>query len=414
LAAVRSTATTEAGRPFKFVAVPGTSAAEHRRYAEHYARASFGTIRAFPPAGPRGGGRIRVGYLSADLWDHAVGYVMEGAWEGQDRERFHFTAYSLAPRRATPMCERVCALFDEVVFLNGKSDLEAARRIRDDGVEILIDLMGYTGESRAEILAFHPARVQVAYLGYPGTTGAPHMDCLIADSFIIPAELETHYSERVMRLMQGYMPWPRARALPPARREDHGLPPSAVVLCCFNNSYKITPAIFDAWCRILREVPDAVLWLALDGDVVERNLRREAAERGVESARLIRAPKLVEHAQHLARIQCADLFLDTTPFNAHSTCIDALSAGVPVLTCVGETFPSRVAGSLLAAIGMPELIATSLETYCETAIRLASDRANLRRARDRVATQMARHRQLDSGAFSRDLEKLFLNLVGSA
>ena len=318
--------------------------------------------------------RIRLGYLSGDFHQHATAQLMVELFENHDRERFEVSAYSYGPDDNSAMRARLASAFDRFVDIRALSHREAARTIHADKVDILIDLKGYTHHARPAISAYRPAPVQVSYLGYPATMGAEFIDYIIVDPFVVPQDQQAFFAERLVHLPGSYQVNDRKREVAGAgaSRQDWGLPASALVFCCFNNSYKISPAFFDIWMRLLRLVPGSVLWLLETNDLVKANLRLEAGRRGVEAGRLIFAP-IVSSAEHLGRHRHADLFLDTLPCNAHTTASDALWAGLPVLTCSGDTFAGRVAGSLLMAIGMPELVTGSLEDYERAALALARD-----------------------------------------
>ena len=317
---------------------------------------------------------IRLGYLSGDFHQHATAQLMAELFECHDRDRFEVFAYSYGPDDNSPMRARLNSAFDRFVDIQSLSHREAAERIRADKVDILIDLKGYTHQARPAISAYRPAPVQVNYLGYPATMGADFIDYIIVDPFVVPSGQQPFFSEKLVHLPGSYQVNDRKREVASARasRHDWGLPEVGLVFCSFNNSYKISPALFDIWMRLLRAVPGSVLWLLEANQLVKGNLRSEAERRGVEAGRLIFAP-VVPLAEHLGRHGHADLFLDTLPCNAHTTASDALWAGLPVLTCSGATFAGRVAGSLLTAIGMPELVTTSLEEYEQTALALARD-----------------------------------------
>ncbi len=318
-------------------------------------------------------GRIRLGYLSGDFHQHATAQLMAELFERHNRDRFEVVAYSYGPDDNSPMRARLISAFDRFVDIRALSHREAARRIHADKVDILVDLKGYTYHARPAISAYRPAPVQVSYLGYPATMGADFIDYIIVDPFVVPASQQPFFSERLVHLPCSYQVNDRRREVASARtRKDWGLPTEGLVLCSFNNSYKISPVFFDIWMRLLRSVPGSVLWLLETNVLVKGNLRSEAEKRGVDSGRLIFAP-VVPSAEHLGRHQHADLFLDTLPCNAHTTASDALWAGLPVLTCSGGTFAGRVAGSLLMAIGMPELVTGSLEEYEQLALALARD-----------------------------------------
>ncbi len=321
-----------------------------------------------------GSGRIRLGYLSGDFHQHSTAHLMAELFECHDRDQFEVFAYSYGPDDKSQMRARLDRAFDRFVDIRTLSHREAARTIHADKVDILVDLKGYTHHARPAISAHRPAPVQASYLGYPATMGVDFIDYIIVDPFVVPAGQQPFFSERLVHLPGSYQVNDRRRevASPRPSREDHGLPPEGPVLCSFNNSYKISPVFFDIWMRLLRSAPASVLWLLETNGLVKGNLRSEAGKRGVDPARLIFA-SVVPPAEHLGRHQHADLFLDTLPCNAHTTASDALWAGLPVLTCSGDTFAGRVAGSLLAAVGMPELVTGSLEEYEQTASALARD-----------------------------------------
>lgn len=337
--------------------------------------------------------RIRLGYLSGDFHQHATAQLMAELFECHDRDRFEVFAYSYGPDDNSPMRARLVSAFDRFVDIRILSHREAARTIHADKVDILIDLKGYTHQARPAISAYRPAPVQVNYLGFPATMGADFIDYIVVDPFVVPASQQPFFSERLVHLPGSYQVNDRRREVASAgtSRQHWGLPTEGLVLCSFNNSYKITPVFFDIWMRLIQSVPGSVLWLLESNELVKRNLRSEAEKRGVDSGRLIFAP-VVPLAEHLGRHRHADLFLDTLPCNAHTTASDALWAGLPVLTCSGETFASRVAGSLLRAVGMPELVTESSEQYEQTALALGRDpqrlialRQKLRNNRDTSA-----------------------------
>ena len=288
------------------------------------------------------------------------------------RPEFEVFAYSLVPAEDewTQSIRQGC---DHFVDLSCQSPLAAAQRIQADGIHILIDLAGYTTHACTEIFALQPAPIQVQYLGYPGTMGADFIQYIVADEWLIPPERATDYSEQVVYLPQGWVAAPMEIAQPSSRTE-YGLPEAGIVFCCFNRAYKIDPQVFQVWMRILQQVPDSVLWLADGGvPVVAQRLRQRAVDAGVAPERLIFAPNLPA-AEYLARYRLADLFLDTFTYNAGATAVGALWAGVPVLTCPGETYASRMGGSLCAALGLWELICDSTATYEQRAIHLGTHR----------------------------------------
>ncbi|QDO96997.1 tetratricopeptide repeat protein [Ferrovibrio terrae] len=379
--------------------------------ARAYAEATGASAIALPQRAPQQRARLRIGYLSADFHPHATAYLIAELMERHDRNRFEIVAYSIGPDSDTAMRRRLVAAFDSFVDLRPLSHDAAAQRIHADDLDILVDLKGYTQNARSEILARRPAPIQVNYLGYPGTMGASFIDYVIADAFIIPPAQHAFYDEKVVTLPHCYQPNDTRRPISDQRptRAACGLPENGFVFASFNNSYKITPLIFDIWMRLLDQVPGSVLWqLEAEPDAVE-NLRRETQARGVDPARLVFAPPL-ELADHLARQSLADLFLDTLPVNAHTTASDALWAGLPVLTCAGDTFISRVAGSVLTTIGLPELITTSLQDYEALALALARDPARLAALRQRLAANRQTSPLFDIARFTRNLEGAYLQM----
>ncbi|HEX9588577.1 MAG TPA: tetratricopeptide repeat protein [Bradyrhizobium sp.] len=358
--------------PFYLLSTPA-SASDQLSCARHWATSISPPRKALFHHQPRAEReRIRLGYLSGDLHQHATAQLMAELFECHDRDRFEVFAYSYGPDDDSPMRARLAAAFDRFVDIRARSHRKAADLIHADQVDILVDLKGYTHHARPAISAYRPAPVQVSYLGYPATMGADFIDYIIVDPFVVPSSQQPFFSERLVHLPRSYQANDRRREVADARpsRRDFGLPAEGLVLCSFNNNYKISPAFFDIWMRLLRAVPGSVLWLLEANPLVRGNLRSEAEKRGVDSGRLIFAP-LVPPAEHLGRHRHADLFLDTLPCNAHTTASDALWAGLPVVTCCGDTFAGRVASSLLMAIGMPELVTKSLEEYEQAALALA-------------------------------------------
>ena len=358
--------------PFYLLATPA-SASNQLSCARHWATSISPPRTALFHHRPRAGReRIRLGYLSGDFHQHATAQLMAELFECHDRDRFEVFAYSYGPDDHGPMRARLAAVFDRFVDIRARSHHEAAELIHAEGVDILVDLKGYTHHARPAISAYRPAPVQVSYLGYPATMGADFIDYIIVDPFVVPSSQQPFFSERLVHLPRSYQVNDRRREVADAHtsRRDVGLPAEGLVLCSFNNSYKISPVFFDVWMRLLRAVPGSVLWLLEANPQVAGNLRSEAEKRGVDFGRLIFAPR-TPPAEHLGRHRHADLFLDTLPCNAHTTASDALWAGLPVVTCCGDTFAGRVAGSLLMAIDMPELVTTSLEEYEQAALALA-------------------------------------------
>jgi len=415
--------------PFLFLALPtATTADQHRqcahRWVEQFLRSVPGptyVVRS-KDLGPRtsdfglrtsdfGQSVITVGYLSADFHEHATAYLIAELIEQHQRQRFAVFAYSLGADDGGPMRRRLVKAFDRFVDLKDASFVAAARRIEADEVDILVDLKGYTRQARPQIMAIRPAPIQVNYLGYPGTMAAPFIDYILVDDFVVPADQQPFFTEKLVHLPGCYQVNDSQRQIAahtPSRAEC-GLPEGGFVFCCFNSNHKITPEVFEVWMCLLKAVPGSVLWLLEDNPVTSANLRKEALARGVLTQRLVFAPRL-GLPEHLARHRLADLFLDTLPYNAHTTASDALWAGCPLLTMAGQTFPSRVAGSLLRTVGLPELITTSLQEYKEMALRLARDADLLKDLRARLQANRKTSRLFDGERFARSLEQAFVTM----
>ncbi|HEV3396288.1 MAG TPA: tetratricopeptide repeat protein [Xanthobacteraceae bacterium] len=352
--------------------------------------------------------KIRVAYLSADFGEHPTSYLLAGLFEEHDRARFDVFGMSLGLDGPSAMRSRIARAFDRFVDVSRKDDREVANLLRHLEVDIAVDLMGFTHESRPGIFAMRPAPVQVNYLGFPGTMGADYMDYIIADRFVIPAEHHAYYGEKVVYLPDVFQANDSKRSTGEhaPTRASVGLPEVGFAFCSFSNSYKITPTMFDIWMRLVRTVDGSVLWLLGGNAAVEGNLRREAEARGVAADRLIFAPR-VGYSDYLRRYQLADLFLDTSPFNAGATASDALWAGLPLLTCAGEAFAARMAGSLLNAVGLPELVTASLDEYERTARRLAGDRAAIGALKEKLAQNRAACALFDTARFRRHIEAAY-------
>jgi predicted O-linked N-acetylglucosamine transferase (SPINDLY family) len=399
--------------PFTLMAIP-SSPAEQLRCARNWVAKCLAPItRLRDGLGfqfARGyKSRLCIGYLSTDFRQHPIACLVAELFELHDRARFQVYAYSYGPQDGSAIRQRIAQGSDQFVDIRETSFTEAARQIHVDGVDILVDLTGYTKSARTQILALCSAPIQVNYLGYPGTMGADFIDYIITDRFITPPDQEPFFTEKFVYLPDCYQVNDRQRPIAertPSRTEC-GLPETGFVICCFNNTYKITPPIFDIWMRLLQEVPGSVLWLLEANPSVAANLRKEATVRGATPDRLVFAPR-VPQEHHIARLPLADLFLDTVPVNAHATASDALWAGLPVLTCAGETFASRVAGSLLTAIGLPELITHSLEEYEARALHLIQHAEELAALRARLAENRLNSPLFDSKRFTRHLEAAYL------
>ena len=355
--------------------------------------------------------KLRVGYFSCDFREHPVAMLLSELFESHDRSRFEVTAFSLGPDDSSAARERLTKAFDRFVDVRNTTDRDVALLARNHKIDIAIDLCGHTVGQRMGIFSHRAAPVQATWLGYAGTTGAGYFDYLIGDPTVIPPEHRPYFSEKIVYLPHCYLPNDSTRVIAaPPSREQVGLPAQGFVFCSFNNSYKFTPEVFSSWMRILRRVEDSVLWLAQNEPAAAKSLLREAERRDIDPRRLIFAGRTAGLPQHLARLQLADLFLDTLPYNAHSTAIDALWAGLPVLTRLGGSFAGRVAASLLRAIELPELVTTSIQQYEELAVALATNPIQLAEMRERLARNRLAAPLFDSRAFVRDLEAAYLGM----
>ena len=355
--------------------------------------------------------RIRVAYLSGDFRDHPVSYLIAGVFERHDDKRFEIVAVSFGAKSPSAMRARLEKAFDQFIDVGERSDGEVAHLLRALEVDIAVDLAGYTADGRPGILAYRPAPIQVSYLGYAGTTGASYIDYLMADHVSVPPGHRDHYSEKIVCLPNSFLPHD-ASARPVAERApdrvELGLPETGFVFCAFNNAYKLNPEVFDSWARILNSVEGSVLWLSAFNATVVANLSREMGERGVDPKRLVFASRLPSLADHLARHRLADLYLDTLPYNAHTSASDALWAGLPVLTQIGDTFAGRVGASLLSAIGLPELIAETRSDYEKMAVDLANDSEKLKLIRDKLAHNRLTASLFDTQSITRYIEDAYL------
>ena len=355
--------------------------------------------------------KIRIAYLSTDFRAHAVAFLIAGIFEHHDKTRFATTAISLGRNDKSETRARIEAAFDRFIDVQEIGDFQAAMMMREMEIDIAIDLNGFTGDSRTAILAHRPAPVQVNYLGYPGTMGAPYIDYIIADRIVIPQAQQDHYSEKIIYLPDAYQANDRKRRVAdgtPSRSEAE-LPERGFVFACFNNTYKIGPEVFDVWMRLLRNVEGSVLWLLEDNAIAAANVKREAKLRGIAPERLVFAPRTTPD-RHLARHHLADLFLDTLPYNAHTTASDALWMGLPLVTCPGSTFPGRVAASLLHAIGLPELVTNTLGDYEALALKLAREPAALAAIKAKLRSNRDTHPMFDTARFARYLESAYATM----
>jgi len=408
---IRRVIDTDAGLvlPLATLAVE-TSPAQQLRAAERFYRTivTSSPVQTVPEPRGAGDGRLRVAYLSADYHEHATAYLAAELFELHDRSRFHVSAYSHGIDDGSPMRRRLVSAFDAFHDIRGVGAGDVSALIAREGVDILVDLKGYTKQARFDLLRARMAPIQVAYLGYPGTIGCPLMDYVIGDRFVTPPEFQPHYTERLVIMPDTYQINDRHRPIaePGPSRAECGLSDDAFVFCSFNTTYKITPEIFGIWMRLLTRVPEGTLWLFEANPDAAAGLRRSAAAAGVDPARLVFAPKR-PLAEHLARYRLADLFLDTYPYTGHTTTSDSLWAGLPVVTVMGDSFASRVAAGLLNAAGLPETVTTSFADYEATAFALARDPARLAGYRERLARTRLTVPLFDSARFTRALESAY-------
>lgn len=354
--------------------------------------------------------KIKIAYFSADFHEHATMYLMAQLFELHDKSKFELVGFSFGPNTNDVMRERAVKAFDYFYDVRDQTDQQVATLSRDIGVDIAVDLKGFTQNYRAGIFAHRAAPIQINYLGYPGTMSTKYMDYIIADRVIIPESLQGNYQERVLYMPSSYQANDGARKISENNysRDDFGLPNQGFVFCSFNNNYKITPSIFDSWVKILNQVEGSVLWLLEDNPWASINLRKEASARGLDPERLIFA-KRMPLAEHLARHRLADLFLDTFPCNAHTTASDALWAGLPLITMAGEAFASRVAASLLHAVDLPDLVTKNQKQYEDLAISLGSDVQKLQSIKSRLSENVAQSPLFDIKKYTLDLESLYIS-----
>jgi predicted O-linked N-acetylglucosamine transferase (SPINDLY family) len=396
-----------ADTPFNFL-VHSASPARQLRVARAFVAAACPPQPPVPRPRRAPRTRIRLAYLSADFNNHATALLAGRLFERHDRSAFEVVGLSFSADDGSAAYRELPRAFDRFLDVRALSDRDVAAWMAAEEIDIAVDLKGHTANSRPGILAFRPAPVQAQFLGFPATMGADYIDYLIADRHVVPDAHRADYAEKVVRLPGSYQVndslRPRPASAPP--RAAHGLPERGVVFCSFNSAFKITPAVFEVWMRLLRAVAGSVLWLLHPGAAAEANLRREAAARGVDPARLVFAPRTAL-APHLERHLLADLFLDTLPCNAHTTASDALWVGVPVLTCMGETFTGRVCGGLLHTLGLPELVTTTLADYEALALRIARSPALLAELKAKVAAGRTASPLFDVDRFRANLERAY-------
>jgi protein O-GlcNAc transferase len=391
--------------PFPLHAMP-LPPRTHLRAARQWARTFHrGPLlpRHVVPTAPDG--RLRVGFVSSDFRVHPVASLATEVWERIDRARLETFGYGIMPADTGPVGTRIAQSFEHFADLSAAHASDIAARIRSDGIAILFDLNGYTQNARPEIFALRAAPLQINSMGFPGTLGAGWYDYIHVDPFIAPAEMQPYFTERFFHMPHSYVPSDTRRAPRGAAptRSSAGLPDEAFVFCCFNNTFKLLPEVFAVWMRLLSAIPHSVLWLLEANADAAVNLRREMKNAGVDPARLVFAPR-VDNAHHLARTTLADLFLDTSPYGAHTTTNDALLVGLPVVTCAGDTIASRNPGSQLRAIGLPGMVTSTFEEYEALALRLASDPGALASVRERLAENRPTFPLFDMARYARDLE----------
>ncbi len=404
---------TSCSHPFPFITVSDSPAAQ-LACASSYAGKRYPGSSAPLWRGERyGHERIRIAYLSADFREHPVAQLLVELLEKHSREKIETFGISFGPDTHDDMRSRLANALEHFIDVRGMGDEDAAALLRESEIDIAVDLTGFTASARTGILARRPAPIQVNYLGYMGTLGADYIDYIIADEFVIPRDRQIHYSEKVVYLPDSFQVNGTTRkiAVRTPTRAEAGLPGQGFVFCCFNNSYKINPPVFEIWMRLMHRVEGSVLWLAKAQAETAANLRREAQARGIDPARLVFAPRRGRIEDHLARYRLADLFLDTLPYNAHATAGDALLAGLPLLTRAGEAFAGRVSGSLLNAAGLPELVTSTPEEYEALAVKLAADGgARLREMRERLARNRLTAPLFDTERYCRHIEAAYTTM----
>jgi predicted O-linked N-acetylglucosamine transferase (SPINDLY family) len=384
----------------------------HQQCAKIYAQDRFPHNLVLEPIVKRPASqKIRIGYFSADFYNHATGYLMAELFELHDKNQFDLIGFSFGPITNDEMRQRLKKTFDQFIEVGNKSDIEITQLCRNLNIDIAVDLKGFTQYARTGIFSYRAAPIQVNYIGYPGTMGADYIDYIIADKTLIPDASQSYYSEKVVYLPNSYQANDRKRLISDKQftKQELGLPENSFVFCCFNNNYKILPATFSSWMRILKEVEGSVLFLYAENNWAKDNLQKEAEIRGVNSSQLIFGMN-IPYADYLSRYQTCDLFLDTFPYNAGTTASDALWTGLPVLTLMGQSFASRVAASLLNAIGLPELITNTQEEYESLAIELAMNPSKLAAIKLRLANNRLTYPLFDTPLFTKNLEAAYIKM----
>ena len=353
--------------------------------------------------------KIRIGYYSADFREHAMSYLLANLFEQHDKSKFELIAFSFGSGKNDEIKNRVSNSFDKFIDVNLKSDKEISQLSRDLKIDIAVDLMGFTQNNRFNIFVQRCAPIQVNYLGYPGTSGSNCMDYLIADKILIPKQNQKYFSEKIIYMPDSYQVNDSKRKISDKvfTKKELRLPEDGFVFCCFNQSYKITPYVFDIWMRLLKRIDGSVLWLIKDSDIGANNLKKEAQKRGVEPDRIIFADKMA-NAEHLARHKLADLFIDTFPYTAHTTCSDALWSSLPVVTRIGQSFASRVSASILTAIGLSELITKTEKEYEELTFKIANDKSLLNEIKKKLNKNRLTKPLFNTNLFTKNIESAFV------
>jgi predicted O-linked N-acetylglucosamine transferase (SPINDLY family) len=394
-----------ATRPFWLLSLPSTPDQQKSAAAVYFAETV--KVAAVDVPRPSAAEKIRIGYFSTDFCAHAISHLVTGMLEAHDSARFDVTAFALKGSALDPVRMQVAGAVDRLIDCADLPDADIADLARRAGIDIALDLGVYTAR-QPSLFARRVAPLQVNYLGYAGTSAAPCYDYVIGDPVLTPFAHRRHFSEQIVQLPHCYQPNSLRRygALQHPLRKELGLPEKGFVFCCFNDGFKILPHVFDIWMRLVREVEGSVLWLLQYNPVAAKNLKAEAAKRGIDPDRLVFAPR-VPIGQHLARHYAADLFLDTSPYNAHTTASDALWGGLPIVTCKGETFASRVAASILTAVGLPDLVTESLKDYERRALELAREPAQLADVRARLRRNRETSPLFDTARYTRNIERAF-------
>jgi len=397
--------------PFTLLSLP-ISPARQLECARHFVRQQMPLVEPIGPLPRERAGKIKVAYLSADFQRHPVGHGIVGVLEQHDRARFEVHGVSHGVDDGSEIRARIVAAVDHFHNIRERSNREVAELLNKLAIDIVVDLSGHTEGSRTVVLDYRPAPIQVNYFGYPGSTGAEFIDYVMADRVVLPFDQQPFFSEKIVHLPDSYQANDSKRQVAPVAptRADILLPEDAFVFTCFNNAYKLSRPVVGSWIRLLKACPNSLLWLYYINDSAQANLQQELISNGVDPSRVILAP-FVDQPDHLARLRLADLFLDTLPYNAHTTASDALFAGVPVITCLGPTFASRVAASLLQAVGLPELITNSLEEYETLAQKLASDPALLGSLRERLSRDRLHHPLFDTARLTRHIEAAYTTMM---